>query len=330
MSPELRLETLLLSLFTSDELARWLRHYVDAKLVDELPAGAVSPMQLVHQTILALQRRGLVNESFFQGLIAERPGRSADIQLTAKWCLDQPRHFLLSPYQVCVNRGNRFDFDRHPLPASCIGVSLHSHVDNWDLEHDVDAAVFDAGACGSFLEMLDTLYLHYLEDRFAPLTYGQEWVLARSDDWRALVPWDWLVDARAGQWSRVSPHWVAQKSLSDLGVAPGANLEVVDLGRVSTQAQRCIYGFAADSETLRLAFRENPKVRHVLITNSVVADTLPGAVAPGAFRYEEIYFGFEWELLPSSGAWMQAREFREDDLGPWRAALGAWRQKAQR
>jgi hypothetical protein len=328
MTPELRLETLLLSLFTPEELVRWLRHYVDAKLVDELPAGAVSPMQLVHQTVLASQRRGLVNESFFQGLIAERPGRSADIQLTAKWCLDQPRHFLLSPYQVCVNDGNGFRFDNRPIPASCVCVMLLSDVSDGDLEQDIDAAVFDAGVCGSFLEMLDTLYLHYLKDRFAPLTYGQEWVLARSD-MRAMAPWDWLVDARAGQWSRVSPQWVAQKSLSDLGIAPGARLEVVDLGRVSAQTQRCIYGLAADSETLRLAFMANPKVRHVLIRNSVVADTLPGAVAPGTFRYEDIYFGFGWELLPSSGAWVQAGEFSEDDLGPWRSVLRTRRQKAQ-
>lgn len=325
MKPEVRLETLLLSLFTSDELVRWLRNFVDAKLVDEIPVGNTTPTHLVHQTILALQRRGLINESFFQGLIAERPGRSADIQLAAKWWLDHPKHFLLSPYQSYLNDGRSYRYNTYSFPSSCICIMLHSSLSDGHLNRDVDAAVFDASTSSLLLGMLDALYTNYLRDRFSPLSYGREWFLARSQ--RALLPWEWLVDARAGKFEEIPPRWAATRCLADFEILPGAVLEVVDLRRMKPQAQRRVYGLAVNSDQMRSFWEWSSKAHRILAAESLLVEAVPESVAPDKFKYAGIYFkeDDDWAEEPDLGAWIQAREPTAEEIQEWGDLLEALR-----
>lgn len=72
---------LLLSLFSSDELLRFLRFGSDtADLCEALPGGSVSPAQLFHEAGVGLDRRDLLTPEFFARLIEERPRRAGEIQ----------------------------------------------------------------------------------------------------------------------------------------------------------------------------------------------------------------------------------------------------------
>jgi hypothetical protein len=81
MSDGLReLADLLMSLFTVDELRRFVRLLPDGRsLAYELPSGPVSLSHLAFDVTLALERHGLHPE-FFERLLEERPGRRDEIE----------------------------------------------------------------------------------------------------------------------------------------------------------------------------------------------------------------------------------------------------------
>ena len=73
------LHGLLLSLFSADELRRFIRYGPDGDAITaELPGASASPAALAEAVVQALETRGL-DEHFFERVIAERPRRVADI-----------------------------------------------------------------------------------------------------------------------------------------------------------------------------------------------------------------------------------------------------------
>lgn len=80
------LHELLISLFETDELRRWLGHHdVLETLRTLLPEGA-SLAQIVNALVEAAERRGLIGSLFFEALLQERPERSGDIEwVRAQW-----------------------------------------------------------------------------------------------------------------------------------------------------------------------------------------------------------------------------------------------------
>jgi hypothetical protein len=81
---EAALEKLLLQLFSISELRRYVAYLPDGdELANELPAGG-SPAEFSHDFVHALKRRGAVDAAFFDALQAERPRRSADIDLVRR------------------------------------------------------------------------------------------------------------------------------------------------------------------------------------------------------------------------------------------------------
>lgn len=81
MHAEQALEHLLLSMFSADELRRWVRYLPGGEHVTlRLPGANVSPALLVAETVAALARDGLLQEDFFWARLAtERPRRQAEI-----------------------------------------------------------------------------------------------------------------------------------------------------------------------------------------------------------------------------------------------------------
>lgn len=75
------LEKLLLSLFSADELRRWLRFLPDGEgIVGRLPGPTASPAQLAHDAVEVLDRDGrIADASFWDRLVGERPRRKGDI-----------------------------------------------------------------------------------------------------------------------------------------------------------------------------------------------------------------------------------------------------------
>ena len=60
-------------------------------------------------------------------------------------------------------------------------------------------AVFDPSAYDCLQSLLDELYMEYLHESFAPLTYGSSWLLEERTERprsinpkRLAVPWKWL------------------------------------------------------------------------------------------------------------------------------------------
>ncbi|MCB9701884.1 MAG: hypothetical protein H6711_08330 [Myxococcales bacterium] len=87
MNPHDALYALLLSLFSADELRRWIA-YDDRRgvIVDELPGAIASKSALVNAVIDALAQHGLVDAALFAGLRKVRPGRVNEIvEVEAIW-----------------------------------------------------------------------------------------------------------------------------------------------------------------------------------------------------------------------------------------------------
>lgn len=73
------LHGLLLSLFSADELRRFIRYGPDGDAIAaELPGASVAPAALADAVVAALESRG-VGDDFFERVLAERPRRVADI-----------------------------------------------------------------------------------------------------------------------------------------------------------------------------------------------------------------------------------------------------------
>lgn len=77
------LHALLLALFTGEEFRRWLRLGPFAGIVPELPGEAASPAAFVEAALGSLERRNLIDSSFFALLTQERQQRRDDIASVA-------------------------------------------------------------------------------------------------------------------------------------------------------------------------------------------------------------------------------------------------------
>lgn len=80
-TPQAQLSELLLSLFSADELRRFVRYLPDGDaLVGALPGANASASQLAVETVFALDRHGLITHEFFDRLVEERPRRASEIK----------------------------------------------------------------------------------------------------------------------------------------------------------------------------------------------------------------------------------------------------------
>lgn len=81
------LTRLLLSLFSAEELRRFVRYLPDGhEVAPMLPGATASPAALADAVVDTLTRRGAIDAPFFQALRAERPRRSSDIAVVeAEW-----------------------------------------------------------------------------------------------------------------------------------------------------------------------------------------------------------------------------------------------------
>lgn len=74
------LSRLLMTLFSGDELRRFLRYLPGgADFVAALPGANASPAAVAHDAADRLIRQGMVNRAFRDALVAERPGRASEI-----------------------------------------------------------------------------------------------------------------------------------------------------------------------------------------------------------------------------------------------------------
>lgn len=80
MTAQKDLANLLLSLFSADELRRWLRYLPGGDgLSGRLPGVNASPASLASEAVAELEREGMIDEGFWGRLIEERPRRKGDI-----------------------------------------------------------------------------------------------------------------------------------------------------------------------------------------------------------------------------------------------------------
>ena len=101
---ECRVTDLLRSLFSTDELRNFVQKLSQGKKVlDGLPPN-LPPTELVGQVCESLTRHGVLpDNSFFDGLVIERPHRTRDIELVRAKALPTPRAVLI----VAADEGQR-------------------------------------------------------------------------------------------------------------------------------------------------------------------------------------------------------------------------------
>lgn len=87
-----RFEVLLLDLFDTSTLRRWIYFGPEGDLlVTLIPSGDCPLIELVHQTVSVLLRRGLVDVDLFERLYAEFPARREEIaQHLRSWMCERP------------------------------------------------------------------------------------------------------------------------------------------------------------------------------------------------------------------------------------------------
>jgi len=79
-TPQAQLSELLLSLFSADELRRFVRYLPDGDtLVRSLPGANASPAQLAAEVVQELDRHGLIQDLLFARLAEQRPRRAREI-----------------------------------------------------------------------------------------------------------------------------------------------------------------------------------------------------------------------------------------------------------
>lgn len=80
MDPLQALESLLLSMFSADELRRFLRFLPDGDiLIGSLPGPTASPVTVAHESVMALDKQRLFDDIFWARLVEQRPRRQAEI-----------------------------------------------------------------------------------------------------------------------------------------------------------------------------------------------------------------------------------------------------------
>lgn len=92
------LHGLLLSLFSADELRRFIRYGPDGDTITaELPGATASPAALADAVVAIFETRGL-SDDFFERVLAERPRRAADIhKVRDAWTAGAPAGPTASP-----------------------------------------------------------------------------------------------------------------------------------------------------------------------------------------------------------------------------------------
>ncbi len=73
------LEELLVQLFETEELRRWMHKYFPEEVIHELPGEATSCAVTSHKAVGLLERRGLINDSLFDFLVEARGQRREEI-----------------------------------------------------------------------------------------------------------------------------------------------------------------------------------------------------------------------------------------------------------
>lgn len=133
-------------------------------------------------------------------------------------------------------------------------------------------AVFYADGYASLQDLLDDLYVHYLNERFAPVSYGREWVL--EENWvhprvlgpadsprsmrinprRLLLPWEWLGHQPPSVVVSFAPYW-QRSPLSHYGIFAQSVLTVRELSESSGSPDyptlaELVYGIAVNNQLL--------------------------------------------------------------------------------
>lgn len=86
---ETRMESLyqlVLDLFSVEEFRRWLRHGTYADILVELPGALATGATFVEETLASLERRGLIDRTFFDRMTKVRERKAAAIAMVAaRW-----------------------------------------------------------------------------------------------------------------------------------------------------------------------------------------------------------------------------------------------------
>ena len=330
-----RLETLLAELFSTVELRAWLLRLVGLEIEHSLPPTHAPFSRLAREGIMALHRRGLLNSTCFRALEKERPSRAAEIKYLECWWLAYPKHFRVSP---CLRLEGEFLDELFDVrtPKECLCIELDAldmdcaHILDEETRHsETDGVYFDLSVYTNPLELLDVLYINYLQKRFQPLTYGREWILV-SGSRRALVPWEWLCNYEDPEY-RIPFEWMASVNMGDYGVAGGSRLSVIDLKRRRKQCH--VYGIAMDSPEISQGIFAAGKMVGGIIGSGLIRSTKPEMVHEHEFAHVEVYVDPSMTgafTRPEHGAYVQNRPLNDEDRERLRDPYAFIRKMARR
>lgn len=164
--------------------------------------------------------------------------------------------------QPRVDQHKRYRTVRVTRPPGRVMVDTSRHDDGQRLLVDIDAFP-------TVGELLEALFMGFLSERFAPFSYGREWLLVSEWGPHVLAPISWL-QAGCIAVSRVDPEWMTMRSLNEVGVDRDSRWKIESVETVDDYI-----AVIAKDERLRKALCTHPKaiamVDMTLATDSEIA-----------------------------------------------------------
>ena len=234
-----------------------------------------------------------------------------------------PKHYLVSPLWRRIDRegGTLFRSRRISGDVEIGSVSLPPGFASIELTEGDDATWEEGGSAvfvrtsdySSIQALLDDLYLHYLTDRFKPLTYGSIWIMQEeslSYD-RLLVPWSWLLTRQSS--SEMEHRWLHQTSLSECGLVPRSSWRIRDTSNIEAM------GVAVNDERIWRAMRSSAKATYFFRRHGILLDQ-PVARVSSDYRFRFVFTGgrfFEGPPLPGTAMVQTDKALEEHVVEHW-------------
>jgi serine/threonine protein kinase len=289
-----QLHELLVSLFTIDEVQRWLSDHLDTCLTEDLPADPSMPIErYIEELTSALHRRGMIDQQFFRKLSRVRPHRSAEIRLVERWYFEHPKQFIIENYHQ--------EF-RGLLQSSCICVALSTQ--------GSAGVVFDVAGYKKVVQVLDDLYIDHLATRFQPFSYGRDWVLSRES--QVIVPWEWLAT------KKLNSAWQSM-TLDEGNLLAGDVLRVIDI----RSTDDAFYGIAAKNEPFYECLLDGSKACLLAVQEGLAREALATEIEIAEYpwasihRDEEKFEGLWWRKRVTPVVLAQTRQPDGEFLQRW-------------
>jgi len=228
-----------------------------------------------------------------------------------------PKHYKVSPLRRKVKVSKRHIRQHVRIPPQCVCIELSDEGDrSWD--SGGNGVIMKTYKYRCIQELLDDLYLSYLQDRFGPYTYGKDWILVkagRSGAEQVALPWSWLFCTDRQKYTP-DRDWGLHTSLEDCGMTSRGHWYL------TTEIPGPTYGLAVNDKRFLLTLLSSPKAEYFLTSEGFLEHEATSRVNPANFQFLFVLRGYhrfaDQNDLPENHTLVQTgKPVPEDEFKYW-------------